>query len=197
MSLPSLPNDIFLIILELFNTNSDMVSFVTICKSLYKRAKKYGYVRKIHFRPRDDPIEFAVRTYEHIKTLKIISTDGLDDITAWVPVFAEEMVIDGCITPLEGINPQKASKTRKLSFYDYGRHYHKRMFKMNWEKFPNLESITLLVHDVNLIEMVGSCPILRHIVIKYCTEEEHFIIKRHTNKMHEFNIIRKLRLSTR
>lgn len=133
-----------------FLDNKSSSALIRTCSIIKKHGDTYGFATHMSFDSIIDTMSFIRRFYHHINTLKSVYIRGIDNPHIWIPQYVERMVFDHCCVVKE-INPIMTSYvTKYLKITDYHRTKYKTKVYINWEKFPNLEKISLYVFDINL-----------------------------------------------
>ena len=166
-----LPADILISIMNFLSTNTERLSFISVCKYIYNELKNFGFATSIVYKQFEDPFNFFINCIKQYRTIHTITINGLKDFDTWLEYYPECLYLYQCITPKYSIIPPYISVTRIFKFKDLNRSEHKRILKIQWSKFPNLEELHIYAYDCDLSE-IKLCSKLKTINMDLCVIKE-------------------------
>lgn len=149
MSIIDLPSDITNNIIKYLD-NTSSTYLINTCKDTYTHGKNNGFVTYIKADLELNMMEFIKRFCQHSRIVTTVEIVGVPNAHLWIPEYVENLIFTRCHIPTY-INPtKKVYVTKKIVLSDYNRNVHKNTVKINWEQFPNLETLELYVYKVDL-----------------------------------------------
>jgi hypothetical protein len=178
--LTNLPTELLVYLMSFLDDNNNH-KLVSTCKYFDCHSKKLGYLTHIKGDHTLNTMTFIERCCNHFRTLKTIEIHSLEDPHLWLADYTENIIFD-CCSVLQSINPGKKVKTKKIKINDKNRYTNRTTLNINWEFFPHLEEIELIVHDVN-VDSLRKCKKLKKININTSTGKIIYY-NRHNNNIH-------------
>lgn len=157
--LDKLPVDVLLKFNQFF-TNSDSCTFVKICKHIYKKTKKNGYIKRLDINQYTDMNLFFNRFCDHFRTITTITATNFQDTHIWIPYYTENVKISGYeITPDYFTTNDSFKNIKNFEFIDKS---FSKDFKTDWSQFINLEYLTMSVKTVDIKSIEKYCKKLKY-----------------------------------
>lgn len=156
----SIADDLILLISTFIDDRSNYC-LSQVSKNTYRILKK-GYVRHLSFDYlKDNVTTFTERFYDHHRSIRSCSMTFLHNAFLWLPKWVETVYLFNCYID-HAIDPSEQVITRKLWIKKEGDDI--VPLHINWNKFPYLEEIHIKNYDVNYVDALERCKMLKKII---------------------------------
>jgi len=111
----NLSSDIISSIISFLNDNSS-ICFIQTCKSIKTHGDNHGFIKKMSADYTSDMNLFIKRFCKHVKTLRRVSMNNIENPHIWLPEFVETTAFIDCslTTKLDPCYRQKPYKVKYL-----------------------------------------------------------------------------------
>ena len=149
-----IPDEIWAMeIWDYLHANKDMTSLMSVCKDFKDIGGEHGHVRHLNLSMNADYMNLMfIWGNIKLKSLRGMNVTQLNSPAAWIPFkWPQEMVFSQCRMGDNKITPPRGSRTEILRITDSSR----CKLSIDWSRLPNLKTIELHVHDVDLEGLEG------------------------------------------
>ena len=157
--LPNLLDDT-IVYISSFLSFKEKINLIFTSKNLKNIFYNYGYLDTLHISHNYSMEKFTYLYYRHKRTLKSLRLVNLYDPHLWIPTFwCNKVYLQYCgiSSPL---NPRLSCNTDVIHITQTN----SKIININWEKFPNLETLFLNGQDLNL-QGINKCKKIKYIFL--------------------------------
>ena len=140
-----------------------MVALHRTCRNFHRITNIYGYVRRLTLCMTSDYMNLVtIWAGINLRSIRSVTVSDMSNPSSWLPFSWPEQVTFRDCRLFSTLTPPLNSRTKFLKLHDSSR----RVIRIDWDKFPDLEVLDLNSFDVDL-KGIEKCTNLKKIRLNF------------------------------